>query len=98
MCDGAHKWNLVLGGCACIDASVADASVPDTSVRDGGDSACTLPSDCRTFSDYCGGCMCDVLGSGDVNPTCDGGAVTCLLDPCKGHTATCDVTHHCALQ
>jgi hypothetical protein len=32
------------------------------------------------------------------NPTCDAGLGSCLVDPCSSHTATCDATHHCALQ
>ncbi len=59
---------------------------------------CSVASDCRTFSNYCGGCACDVLGTGDANPGCDAGTVSCVVDPCYGHTAACDATHHCVLQ
>ena len=56
------------------------------------------PSDCGTFSDYCGGCSCEALGTGEPTPTCDGGSISCLVDPCQGHTATCSATHRCAIQ
>ncbi len=61
-------------------------------------SPCTVASDCRTFSNYCSGCACDVLGTGNANPGCDAGTVSCIVDPCYGHTAACDATHHCVLQ
>jgi hypothetical protein len=62
-----------------------------------GSSVCTVAADCRTFSNYCGGCACDALGAGKPDPVCEGGTASCLVDPCQGHTAACDATGHCTL-
>jgi hypothetical protein len=63
-----------------------------------GGGTCASPSDCRTFSDFCGGCSCEALGTGEPDPACDAGTVSCLVDPCQGHTATCSAAHRCAIQ
>ena len=65
--------------------------------REGGGSACTVASDCRMFSNYCGGCTCDALGVAAPDPVCDAGTASCLVDPCQGHAAACDPTGHCTL-
>jgi hypothetical protein len=93
--------------CVAVDAGGApdapndgptDSAVPPDAGIDAGSSPCTHASDCRTFSNYCGGCTCDALGASEPNPVCDAGTVSCLLDPCNGRTAVCDPTGRCALQ
>jgi hypothetical protein len=81
--------------------STGDAAGTDARTDSGsssGGSACSGPSDCRKYSNYCGGCTCDALGVSAPDPTCDAGLGSCLVDPCSSHTAVCDSTHHCALQ
>jgi hypothetical protein len=78
-------------GCPIRDAS-ADAPV------DAGTASCTSASQCRLFSDYCGGCTCDPLGTNQPDPFCPDAGVTCIVDPCQGKTAVCDSTQHCAAQ
>jgi hypothetical protein len=85
--------------CGCPPPADASADAPeDAPVGDASGGACTTPSDCRVFSDYCGSCTCIALGTNDPNPACDAGTVSCLVDPCLNHTSVCDATHHCALQ
>jgi hypothetical protein len=84
---------------AAADATtLADASVLDAANEaDGGQWSSADAAACRTFSNYCGGCTCQALGTGEPNPTCDGGTVTCLLDPCQSHSATSDPSGRCTL-
>ncbi len=83
---------------ATSDSGSSDALTAADGASDAATStpACTVPADCRTFSDYCGACACEVLAAGAPDPTCDAGTISCLVDPCQGMTATCDGTHHCA--
>ena len=91
------------GGASSPDgAASADATTQpsDASTNEGGSSSahCTGPADCRTFSDYCGGCACDALVVSEPDPICEAGTVQCLVDPCSGHSAACDTTGHCVLR
>jgi hypothetical protein len=52
---------------------------------------CRSDSDCRLFSDYCTGCDCRALRFSEPGPTCDGPGVRCLIDPCMGKAAVCDL-------
>lgn len=80
------------------DSGISDSPFTDGAVDAATDAPpCTVSADCRTFSDYCGGCACDVLAVGAPDPTCDAGTVSCLVDPCQGKMATCDATHQCVL-
>ncbi len=65
---------------ACVDAAV-DAPV----------TGCRGPSDCRLYSSYCttAPCVCFPLSVRDPDPTCTGGSVTCIIDPCVRNTADC---------
>jgi hypothetical protein len=91
---GAHDTD---GGSPTVDAP-SDGPQDSTSPGEAGSSPCTVVSDCRKFSNYCGGCVCDALGTSQPDPICDAGMVTCVLDPCQGRAAVCDQTGHCALQ
>src|SRR5579872_2584048 len=46
-----------------------DATASDAGSASG--NACSAPSDCRTYSDYCGGCTCYAIGASASDPTCD---------------------------
>jgi len=52
---------------------------------------CTTDADCRLFSDYCEGCNCVALGAGEPEPKCTGNIVQCLIDPCQGAQARCEL-------
>jgi hypothetical protein len=83
---------------AGVDSAGATEAGAETGAGGGG-ATCSAASDCRTHSDYCGGCTCDALGVSEPNPDCgEGGVASCFVDPCSGKTATCNSTHHCALQ
>jgi hypothetical protein len=87
------------GCCGCPPDAGKDGEGDAPDVSDASDSGeCSSPSDCRTFSDYCGTCKCDALRKDRPSPTCDGGTVACFVDPCMGYKATCDVLNHCILQ
>lgn len=51
--------------------------------------ACESDGDCRTFSDYCGGCACRALAAGAPDPRCGGDLVNCVTDPCGEERAVC---------
>ncbi len=74
-----------------------DAGVVDLAdAADAADAvACRQASDCRLYSSECGGCNCLSLVATDPDPVCNGHAVQCLVDPCRGHAAACD-DGHCA--
>jgi hypothetical protein len=57
---------------------------------------CSSDKDCRLFSNYCDGCECLALSSGEVNPVCGGQIVACFVDPCRGAEARC-VRGQCVL-
>jgi hypothetical protein len=57
---------------------------------------CRSDADCRTFSDYCTGCDCRALASGEPDPVCPGPGVQCLIDPCFNQRAAC-VAGQCEL-
>ena len=73
---------------APVDSGV-DAIVDSGSTSDAG---CSGASDCKLYSSYCStaACQCIPLGKNEPNPTCGGGTVTCLVDPCLGKTAVCN--------
>jgi hypothetical protein len=60
-------------------------------------SPCTTASDCRLVADYCNGCNCLSLGTGEQTPACSGQIAMCFLDPCSTKSAAC-VSGHCVAQ
>ena len=90
------------GGLPVEASSDATSDAPESSAPgdagDAGGAACILAVDCRTFSNYCGGCACDALGVHAPDPVCDGGTVSCFTNPCAGHTAACGPAGRCILQ
>jgi hypothetical protein len=59
--------------------------------------ACSRDADCRVEADYCTGCDCRALATGQRVPACPGPGVRCLVDPCGGKTAAC-VNGGCIVQ
>jgi hypothetical protein len=51
--------------------------------------ACTINADCRVEADYCTGCNCRALPSGEKLPACPGPGLQCLIDPCDGKASVC---------
>ena len=49
-----------------------------------GGGACMTDADCRVAADYCTGCDCRALATGQSLPPCSGPGVRCLRDPCTG--------------
>jgi len=62
-----------------------------------GGSACKTDADCRLEADYCTGCNCRSLGTGQSLPPCTGPGVRCLLDPCSDARAVCS-NGYCTIQ
>jgi hypothetical protein len=50
---------------------------------------CSSDKECRLFSNYCEGCACLALASGEVDPVCNGNLVACFVDPCRNQEARC---------
>jgi hypothetical protein len=46
-------------------------------------------ADCHLDADYCTGCVCAALATGQSVPACPGPGVRCLRDPCSGAKAAC---------
>lgn len=59
------------------------------------DAECTTDSDCRAYSNYCGGCGCEALSSTEGD-TCSKPDTQCLVDPCMNQAAAC-VNTQCTL-
>lgn len=51
--------------------------------------ACQTDDDCSLIANYCGGCNCNAVPSGESEPKCDEGEVACLVWPCLGLQASC---------
>jgi hypothetical protein len=51
--------------------------------------ACTNDDDCHLEADYCTGCDCRSLATGETVPRCPGPGVACFADPCDRLTARC---------
>jgi len=83
---------------AKADAAPAEepAPQPEPQVAPTTASTCTTAKDCRTFSNYCGGCACQALPAGATDPVCPGKIVSCLVDPCKFKALQC-VSGACVL-
>ena len=93
---GALPTSEAAVGDAGLETAVSDASLPPEAAVEAGGSTCNVDSDCRAFSNYCGGCTCDALGASDPNPTCDAGLDDCLRDPCADVMPVC-TAHRCGL-
>lgn len=77
---------------APLDATSEEVTGPDGATQDAGadpDARLRCEAGCRLFSSNCNGCACLSLPQAERNPSCDGGMVACLVDPCKGKAAVC---------
>ncbi|AKU98950.1 hypothetical protein AKJ09_05614 [Labilithrix luteola] len=85
------------GGFCTQQACLHDAGNDAASLN--GPGQCNVDADCRVRSVYCKEtpCACLALGKGDPNPTCAGGSVQCLVDPCLKKVAQC-VSGRCVTQ
>ena len=88
----------------CCDRSCPSADAGTDGEAPGSDAApseagstCASASDCRLFSDMCGGCTCVALAARAPDPVCPGPSVSCFRDPCSGQSAAC-VNGQCAAQ
>lgn len=75
----------VLAACASGSGQRKDDAAP-------AGAACSSDADCRLVSDYCEGCACRALATGEADPTlptCKGTIVQCFVDPCRGQRAVC---------
>ncbi|AUX39829.1 uncharacterized protein SOCE26_012240 [Sorangium cellulosum] len=50
---------------------------------------CETDADCSLVANYCGGCNCNAVPSGEPEPKCTEGEVACLVWPCQGLEAAC---------
>jgi hypothetical protein len=74
---------FTLGGPAPGD--VGGTCKPSTSA-----SKCSTQADCRLESDYCTGCDCVALSTGESVKPCPGPGVRCLVDPCASKSVACE--------
>jgi hypothetical protein len=80
---------------ACIQGTVWSKTQCKCVPATGG--ACTTAADCHLVANYCGDCNCLSLATGEKEPVCTGGTVSCFADPCLSKTPAC-VTGHSATQ
>ena len=85
---------LCLAGQVCCNSSCGICTGPNEGCTkqicvppSGG--ACMADADCRVEADYCTGCVCAALTTGQSVPACPGPGVRCLRDPCSGAKAAC---------
>lgn len=74
---------LCIVGTVCEDTPSGPRCVPVQA-------ECSQDSDCRLEDNYCGGCNCLALASGEQGPTCSD-PVQCFAAPCavSGNVAAC---------
>jgi hypothetical protein len=78
-------------GFVCQVSDGAAACVPDAlGPKDPSKIECKTDADCTLVADYCGGCNCLALASGESAPICRGDEVACFVWPCQGLAAFCD--------
>jgi hypothetical protein len=68
LCIEGFTWSTE--ACACVPSEPIEPAP-----------ACTTDSDCRKEDNYCGGCHCLALASGETGPTCKD-PVQCFAQPC----------------
>ena len=54
-----------------------------------GGKGCSSDGACRVLADYCTGCDCRALATGEGLAPCAGPGVRCLADPCMNKKAAC---------
>jgi hypothetical protein len=54
-----------------------------------GTGSCTTDADCRLVDDYCTGCDCRALATGQPDPICGGPGVQCIAQPCANKAPAC---------
>ena len=82
LCIQGYQWDSK--SCSCVPAAPAPGN-------------CTVDADCSATADYCTGCDCRALGTGQSLPACSGPGVRCFADPCMGKVAAC-VNNTCVIQ
>jgi hypothetical protein len=82
------------GGAGSPDLSLRamDLSIKGSDLAQAG-ASCSVPADCRLYSNDCDGCSCQALRSDEVDPVCNGTPVSCFVDPCAGKSADCQNAH-----
>jgi hypothetical protein len=78
---GCGPGDMCAAVCYGVCAEASAASEPSE--------GCRSDDDCRTFSNYCGGCGCEGLLTEDPDPKCGGKLVNCVMNPCRGKKARC---------
>lgn len=74
---------LCIVGTVCEETPSGPRCVPQQA-------ECSTDSDCRLEDNYCGGCSCLALATGESGPTCSN-PVACFAAPCavSGNVAAC---------
>ena len=92
-----------VAGKTCCNSSCGICAGPNEGctkqicVPPAGGGACMIDADCRVVADYCTGCDCRALATGQSLAPCSGPGVRCLRDPCTGAKAAC-VNGACVVQ
>ena len=83
---GGDTNNDFVGACPAVCYGTCVSKVHPTP----GPGLCQTDSDCRIYSDYCGGCNCRaVIPNAGAALPCTETAVQCLVDPCGQKMAVC---------
>jgi hypothetical protein len=91
-------------GMVCCNDSCGICTAPNVGctkqlcVPPSGAGACMTDADCRLEADYCTGCDCRALATGQSLPPCSGPGVRCIADPCSGGRRARCVNGTCAVQ
>jgi hypothetical protein len=88
---GSESGGKANGG-AATSGGKANGGAPASGGKSnggGGSASCDSPADCRLFDDYCDGCTCRALATGQPDPKCSGTIVNCIIAPCDSKVADC---------
>lgn len=77
------------GGDAATGGTAAGGNAGGGGAGGGQPAACASDADCHAVSDYCTGCDCRALATGQTLPACPGPGVQCFADPCMNKSAVC---------
>jgi hypothetical protein len=87
----AHPCTCAPGlECVLSLGGPAPGDVGGTCKRSTSAGKCATQADCRLEADYCTGCDCVALATGQSLKPCSGPGVRCFADPCASKSVACE--------
>ncbi|XXX78609.1 hypothetical protein WMF30_07520 [Sorangium sp. So ce134] len=86
---GPVKGRDACAAIRCMDGFVCEEQSGSPACVAAPPPECQTDDDCSLVASYCGGCTCNAVPTGQVEPKCLEGEVACLISPCLGLAASC---------